>query len=1103
MSPTWRRGGWFLLLLLVPLLAGLARVRLDTEVLNLLPASVLVVRGLQLYQRHFTNARELIVTVRSADADAAGTAARLLATALRAEPRLVAEATWQPPWLEHPEQMAAFLAWLWLNQPPAAFDELTRRLAPDHLATVAREARDQLATSMSPADIARLSYDPFGFTRLPEGAATGFFESPLEGFASPDGTFRVVYVESAGELPDYRACHAWIAEIQAVVQRAAAAPDWPAGVTLRYTGSPAFVSEIASSMAGDLQFTVLTTLALIMALFGWAHRSWRPLAGLVAMLGIVLAAALGAGGWIFGTLNAVSLGFGAILLGLAVDCGLVVYQEAAAAPHRPAAELRRELVPSVLWSALTTAAAFLLLNFAGLPGLSQLGTIVGLGVLIAPLVMLFLFLPLSLRWLRQRPGPPPPASSGPPSLGRYRVATALVVLAAVVSLAYRAPSVDRSNRPIEPRNSAAQLALNELRSELSRLGEPLLLVISGGAEEVAGRLAAVEHHLDAARREGADFQAVLPTAVWPRPDWLRTNAVAGSSLAARAGEFQRAATEAGFTPAALAFTGDLLPALGRPPAGAEGGGWPTNAATRWLLQRATARAGTNWLAVGALYPGPRSVSLPELATRLDPHLPGVWLTGWPLLGESLFHHVEGRVTGLVLAIVGVVTLCLALAFRRWVEVVISLGALGFLLLVLQALLGLLGVSWNLMSLAALPLLLGAGVDYIIHVQVALRRHHGDVAAMRGVTGRAILLCAATNVDGFGSNMLSSNPGLASLGLVCALGISVAYVTAVFLVPAWWTRLSPAPAAPRGGPSLTGPSATYGPRLWRLGQRLAQRIPAGGAAWIGSLAATIYRRFRPGRMRILEDNLLPVLDGNRAAARRTARRLLARFAVKVIDLLRHEGGSPGSIPVSHWSGFEIFQAALARGRGVLLVTPHLGNWEFGGCLLAQKGVRLLVLTQAEPGAGFTELRQQARARWGIETLVVGQDAFAFVEIIKRLQEGAAVALLVDRPPPHSAVEVEFLGHPFRASIAPAELARAAGCAVVPVYVVAGDRGYSAHVLPEIDYDRRALGSRDARRAFAGEILRAFAPVIRQHPDQWYHFVPIWDEAPLPRHPTKSA
>jgi lauroyl/myristoyl acyltransferase len=175
---------------------------------------------------------------------------------------------------------------------------------------------------------------------------------------------------------------------------------------------------------------------------------------------------------------------------------------------------------------------------------------------------------------------------------------------------------------------------------------------------------------------------------------------------------------------------------------------------------------------------------------------------------------------------------------------------------------------------------------------------------------------------------------------------------------------------------------------------------------------------------------------------------------------------------------------------LFVTPHLGNWELGGAFMARHGLQLVVLTQAEPDPRLTEMRQKSRAHWGVETLVVGNDAFAFVEIIKRLQAGATVALLVDRPPAGTAVTVELFGRPFPASIAAAELARASGCAIVPVYIVRGAGGYRAQILPEIVYDRAAIGNRAARIELTAEILRAFEPVIRQYPTQWFHFVPVW-------------
>jgi lauroyl/myristoyl acyltransferase len=94
-----------------------------------------------------------------------------------------------------------------------------------------------------------------------------------------------------------------------------------------------------------------------------------------------------------------------------------------------------------------------------------------------------------------------------------------------------------------------------------------------------------------------------------------------------------------------------------------------------------------------------------------------------------------------------------------------------------------------------------------------------------------------------------------------------------------------------------------------------------------------------------------------------------------------------------------------------------------------------------------------------------------------------------------VNVDLFGKPFPASIAAAELARASGCAIVPAYIVHQHGHYLAHLLPEITYDRAAIGNRAARIQLTQEILRAFEAAIRQHVTQWFHFVPIWpDEKP---------
>ena len=292
------------------------------------------------------------------------------------------------------------------------------------------------------------------------------------------------------------------------------------------------------------------------------------------------------------------------------------------------------------------------------------------------------------------------------------------------------------------------------------------------------------------------------------------------------------------------------------------------------------------------------------------------------------------------------------------------------------------------------------------------------------------------------------------------------------------------------PLPQGPSLFYGALLWRLGLLGARLLPERMLKSIAAALVGIYAGVFPRRRETVVQNLLPAVGGQRVRAEAAAAKLFRQFSGKIVDLWRFEAGLPMDDVFGEMSGWDHFLAAQKSGRGVLIVTPHLGNWEFGAPLLTKHGYKLNVITLAEPGHGLTELRQAARARWGIETLVIGRDPFAFVEIMRRLEAGATVALLIDRPPKTSAVEVELFGEKFPASIAAAELARATNCILLPVYLPRVDGRYAAHILPPIEYDRPTLRDRAARQQLTQRVVTALEPAVREYLEQWYHFVPVW-------------
>lgn len=1133
-------GRWLWLLVLVPVLLGLSRLRFDVEVFDLLPPELPAVEGLKLYQQHFANARELILALKAADSETAETAARAVAQALRARTNLVATVTWEPPWIESPGLAAELIAYLWYNQPPEKFRGLADSLAPAKLDGRLAATREELSTTLSPAEIPRLAYDPLGLTRLPETAA-GTLPAMNQGheiFSLGDGSRRVLFIQAAGELRTYKDCDEWLRQIKPIVRAAAeSASAAGASIVTGYTGRPAFVAEIALGMQRDITLSVTGTALIIAVLFWLAHRRVKPMLWLLALLVVVLGATLGLGGLFFGLINVVSLGFAAILLGLAVDYAVVHYQEALAQPELTIPQVRRAIAPSIFWAAVTTISAFLALNLGGLPGLAQLGTLVGLGVGLAACIMIFEFLP---PLFPERRGDKPPGkssaskaptptaelagSAGNPSGFRgavlllpQRAALALtVVLLAWAStlLWFGPPPIDPTADPLRPRHSPAYGTLAELQTFWNQGREPLWLIVAGNSEaRVAEQLRQAEPTLATGVSNQLVAAFTLPTSLWPRPEFQERNRVTAQVLAGQKEAFRRAAQTNGFAPESLGLAEAVLTTwdqASRTP----GAFWPTNRMSRWLFEKFSARTGTNLLAIGLLYPETNSPALayPRLA-QLEQRLPRdqAWISGWGLLGDVVFSRVKQNLWKVLVPMVCLVLLSLGLAFRRWREILLSLAALllsGFCLL---AVMHAAGWSWNLLNLMALPLVLGTGVDYSIFMQLALRRHGGDLTMGYRSVGRALLLCGGTAVAGFGSLALSSNAGMASLGQVCAAGIGLNMLIAVFLLPHWWCRVGTRDAGERAlaldaqlrqaDPPLRALSGSlaasagshpslYRAGLWRLGMLFVRTVPAWALRRLCVAISGIHFLADRRRRDIVIANLLPAVGGDRLAAYATARRLYCNFALKLVELWRVESGVRAHNFIVEPAELEMIHAARRRGRGVLFLTAHLGNWEHGGLLLAQHGIPLTVLTLAEPDSALTELRSASRARWGIDTLVIGQDHFALVEVIKRLDAGAALAIAIDRPAKQGAVLTELLGRPFSGTLAAAELARASGCALFGVTILRRREGYEVKVLPEIMYDRRALGTREARWELTRRILMAFEPGIRRDPDQWYQFVPIW-------------
>jgi predicted RND superfamily exporter protein len=369
--------------------------------------------------------------------------------------------------------------------------------------------------------------------------------------------------------------------------------------------------------------------------------------------------------------------------------------------------------------------------------------------------------------------------------------TCFLSLAGVFVLIRGFPSVDPTANALRPRNSPAYQAMDEIKKELNQNREPFWVIVGGKTEtEVGAKLDRIQTALGRAESNNLITGFTLPTALWPRPEYQAVNWPGALQLVSERDLFRAVALSNIFNESALGLSGQMLDAWERA-AHSKGVFWPSNNLVQWIFEKATARSTNHFFAMGLI--NPMTITGPEGQRRLaalESDLPReeVWLSGWELLGSAIFSRVKSNMWFVLTPMVGLVFISLLLAFRRPGEVLLSLGVLALSALSLLTIMRLFGWSWNLLNLMALPLILGTGVDYSIFMQLALRRHHGDLQLAYRSVGRALLLCGGTACAGFGSLAFSTNAGMGSLGRICAVGIAFNMIISIFLLPSWWAAI---------------------------------------------------------------------------------------------------------------------------------------------------------------------------------------------------------------------------------------------------------------------------------------------------------------------------
>jgi lauroyl/myristoyl acyltransferase len=277
--------------------------------------------------------------------------------------------------------------------------------------------------------------------------------------------------------------------------------------------------------------------------------------------------------------------------------------------------------------------------------------------------------------------------------------------------------------------------------------------------------------------------------------------------------------------------------------------------------------------------------------------------------------------------------------------------------------------------------------------------------------------------------------------------------------------------------------------WLTGLMAGMPLRVGYA--LATLLTEFHFRFFPNRRHAALANLAAAMPGSTRRDRvRVARRMMRSYNSMLFEFLRLPHlGRDELLRAVEVVGREHLENAVARGRGVIIASSHLGNWELAGVVLAHWGYALHAVAGVQLSRWLTPAVREAKTELAIHT-VSHEDGFR--RLVRALEHNDLVALMVDGDLYQHGVTVEFFGRETRWPAGPGVLAQRTGALVISGYCLRLGPGRFRIVL-EPALDPAAFPSTAALNA---AVAAAAERHIREHLDQWCIFRPIWDASPAP-------
>jgi predicted exporter len=712
---------------------------------------------------------------------------------------LVRYFTWNFPSFVQPEQIA----------------DLKQRLDPQQIHKTVRRAATELVTPFSTLGTNYFVADPLGLMEVESRDSRGFSQfanfdlnwGSGNRFFSKDHTALLIIAEPRQSAMDYKFAEQVVHWTREHIQAMSAEPDFRnSGVRATAAGAYVYAEQEHQLIETNIRRISLISIVgnLLLCLLIYPTIPLLLLSLLPAGLGILWTT--GVASFYPGEVNLISLSFIAILAGLGDDQVVHFFnrvpQEWSKGGTLNEAMLRTFETTglSVVFCIVTAATATASLAGSSFKALAEFGFILTVGMFMMMFHTLLTVPALMALWWRfSKPRAPETitfrflpwiARKSVDYVGRHaRLVFGFGSGIFLLSLFFL-PVIKMGGRfEITGADNPAVAAQHRLSTRFGIEGSPNVLLIAGGEEEVLRRAEKLTTGLESYQQRGAIKSIFSPTALLPSAQTQseRARSLEGVNLVTSARALEDSLRENGFRTEPLQPFIDRLRKLGQ-------GNDPVTLETAarflppGLLDNSIRKTGEgSYVAAVAFY------ATDPNATKVVPEsVIASWRNQFGPFVEFSFDKMNRDVQSQVLhdsrrallwTVAGIV-LIVYLCFRNLRISLIVLIPIAFGIVVTFGLLLLVRHRFSFMSITAIPLIIGIGIDNGIHlVRRYLENERIGILAIAKASGAALIQSNLTTIVGFGALMASSFAPLAEMGLVTSLGVALALVGGLCLVPA--------------------------------------------------------------------------------------------------------------------------------------------------------------------------------------------------------------------------------------------------------------------------------------------------------------------------------